>query len=599
MTGEAGGERSGGSRRWLLLLAMWLLASVWLIAVWGHAIATLQLPDSDDNLRLLQVRDWLAGQGWFDLRQHRLAPAGGADIHWSRLVDLPLAGVMLLVRPFAGAAAAETAAVVLVPLLALFAAMLLAALIARRLVAPQSWPSAAAMLLMASPAVGMMSPLRIDHHGWQIVLLLAMLFGLVTDRRAAGGAIAGLAIAASLTIGVEMLPYLGLGVLLAGVAWMIDGDETPRMRAFAAALLIGTLAGLYGFVAPGARWTFACDALSATYAGPLLLGGAILFATTLLPLRGPVHRSLAVLLGGSAALALLLATSAVCITDPYHAVDPGARRIWLASVSEALPLYRQGTNAALATLVLPLIGLAGAIVMVRRSGTDRASLRGWLLIVALSVFSLALALVQTRAAVTAQAVAAPGAGALLFFGWRRLQANGHIAVRIFGTVLLFLCVSGLIPRLAIDALAAERPDAGDAQAGIATARCFDPRAMAALDRLPPATLLAPVDLTAPLLVHTHHSGLAGPYHRNGRVLAEVMDAWSRDPAYARSVMRRYGARYVVSCGRSVEMKNHAGRSPDGLQALLERGDAPDWLIPVKLADTPWRVWRAEQISAAH
>ena len=93
--------------------------------------------------------------------------------------------MILLLRPLLGTAGAETAAVVLVPLSTLFTAMLLVALIARRLVAPGSWASAAAILLMASPAIGMMSPLRIDHHGWQIVLLLAMLLGLVMPRRAA------------------------------------------------------------------------------------------------------------------------------------------------------------------------------------------------------------------------------------------------------------------------------------------------------------------------------------------------------------------------------------------------------------------------------
>ena len=49
---------------------------------------------------LRQVRALLGGQGWFDLRQHRFDPAhGGANIHWSRLVDLPLAGLILLMKP--------------------------------------------------------------------------------------------------------------------------------------------------------------------------------------------------------------------------------------------------------------------------------------------------------------------------------------------------------------------------------------------------------------------------------------------------------------------------------------------------------------------
>ena len=42
------------------------------------------------------IRALLDGQGWFDLRNYRLNPPGGFDIHWSRLVDLPIAGLILL-----------------------------------------------------------------------------------------------------------------------------------------------------------------------------------------------------------------------------------------------------------------------------------------------------------------------------------------------------------------------------------------------------------------------------------------------------------------------------------------------------------------------
>ena len=46
---------------------------------------------TDDAMRLVEVRDLLAGQGWFDLTQYRLSPPGGVAMHWSRLVDVPLA----------------------------------------------------------------------------------------------------------------------------------------------------------------------------------------------------------------------------------------------------------------------------------------------------------------------------------------------------------------------------------------------------------------------------------------------------------------------------------------------------------------------------
>ncbi|TIR63053.1 MAG: GtrA family protein, partial [Mesorhizobium sp.] len=43
--------------------------------------------DNDSMLRLVEVRDLLAGQGWFDLHQYRMGLTGGFVMHWSRLVD--------------------------------------------------------------------------------------------------------------------------------------------------------------------------------------------------------------------------------------------------------------------------------------------------------------------------------------------------------------------------------------------------------------------------------------------------------------------------------------------------------------------------------
>ena len=69
----------------------------------------------DDLLRLQEVRDFLAGQSWFDVTQYRLNPPWGAPMHWSRLLDVPLAAVMLLARPLLGTTGAELAAATIVP----------------------------------------------------------------------------------------------------------------------------------------------------------------------------------------------------------------------------------------------------------------------------------------------------------------------------------------------------------------------------------------------------------------------------------------------------------------------------------------------------
>jgi hypothetical protein len=87
-------------RQLWLVFAIWLLVGAWWIF---KAIPTIQewtFPDPDDAMRLIQVRDWLAGQSWFDVTQYRLNPPAGGPMHWSRLVDLPIAAVILIARPF-------------------------------------------------------------------------------------------------------------------------------------------------------------------------------------------------------------------------------------------------------------------------------------------------------------------------------------------------------------------------------------------------------------------------------------------------------------------------------------------------------------------
>jgi hypothetical protein len=52
--------------------------------------------DGDDQMRLVQVRDFLAGQGWFDVRQYRVLPPEGISMHWSRYLDAGIAGMLTL-----------------------------------------------------------------------------------------------------------------------------------------------------------------------------------------------------------------------------------------------------------------------------------------------------------------------------------------------------------------------------------------------------------------------------------------------------------------------------------------------------------------------
>ena len=124
--------------RWLGPLA-WALFCAWLLYSRWNNVMAFALGDTDDNMRMSQVRAWLnGGQGWYDLRQLKLNWPQGADIHWSRLVDLPIAGIKLALTPFMGGKSAETAAVTAVDATAARVTVEAVATVARgaRVVAP-------------------------------------------------------------------------------------------------------------------------------------------------------------------------------------------------------------------------------------------------------------------------------------------------------------------------------------------------------------------------------------------------------------------------------------------------------------------------------
>ncbi|HZV58401.1 MAG TPA: hypothetical protein VFF89_12085, partial [Sphingobium sp.] len=204
--------------RWLTVLAWLILAGVYL-SRYSAAIHWFSLGDTDDNMRYLQVRDWLDGQSWWDLSQHRMNPPEGANIHWSRLVDLPIAGLMLLFRLFMDPGAADRLAVGVAPLLPLLPLMLALAFLARRLApaaagnpggdgAGHGWLAAILLPMGAQIGFGMYMPLRIDHHGWQLALTAMTLAGLVDRKWVRGGIVAGVSSALSVAIGMEMMVYL-------------------------------------------------------------------------------------------------------------------------------------------------------------------------------------------------------------------------------------------------------------------------------------------------------------------------------------------------------------------------------------------------------
>jgi hypothetical protein len=149
--------------KWLVVIA-WLVICGWFIFQKWNEIRFFGLPDTDDNMRIMQVRALLHGQSWYDLRDYRMNPPFGANIHWSRLVDLPIAGLILGLRPFLGGPGAERWAVAIAPLVPYLLLLYSLALTARRLIHPLAYPLALLAILFAGSTNGMFMPERIDRR---------------------------------------------------------------------------------------------------------------------------------------------------------------------------------------------------------------------------------------------------------------------------------------------------------------------------------------------------------------------------------------------------------------------------------------------------
>ena len=588
-------ENPGGpfelvSRHWrsILLLGFIIIAGYLIRDRWA-AIHGFALGDTDDNMRMMQVRALLEGQGWFDLRQYRLNPPAGADIHWSRLVDLPIAALKLLFTPLVGGRSAELIAVTFAPLLPMLVALTALAVIVRRLVDGSAFVIVILLIFCAGSARGMWAPLRLDHHGWQLAMLALSLAALTDPKRARGGVLLGAATALSLAIGLEMLLYLALAGGVTAGRWILDREQARRLFAYGAALGGGCALAFLVFASHANRAPV-CDALSPVWLSAMVLAGAIAVSLAWLnPAKASVRLLAAVLAGGALAAAFAFAWPD-CL-GRLERSTPELQRLWLSKVREAMPVWRHGARTAALIATLPIAGLIGYGLMLWRNRRDPERLIPWVAIALPALLAAALLLWQTRAGPAAQLLAIPGATALVWTATMWIMSQKIMLVRVAGVVVVFLIISGVATGT-FTRLFPQRVSQYRQSVNLANARCPTLGALRPVAQQPPGTVLTFVDLGPRLITVTPHNAIIGPYHRNGQQIVDVMRAWRGDAKNALATIRRYRVDYVLICPNLSESTIYRAEAPQGFYAKLVQGQVPDWLSPVPLPrNSPYRMWR--------
>jgi hypothetical protein len=573
-TGSAQAYRARPIPTWLLIAAALVLGSVLSFAgahkVWQDGTFF----DSDDAMQLVQVRELLAGQHWFDMTIGRLDPPHGVFMHWSRTVDVPL---VLLIKAFGLLFPAQTTERLTRLVFPLILQALLyggVARLARVLIGPRAVLAAIALVLLSGMEFGEFQPGRIDHTAPQIVLLLFMLASLVEaidPAHARRAALGGVLAAVSLSISIENLPFIVAFAALYVALWIARG---ALMKEALASFGIGLGAALpVAFVATIGRvnwFDMACDAYSAAYLVPGLAVAAAMIALAVWRLQTKLARLGAAGLVAFAVLAVAAATKPICFYDPYTGIDPLVRQIWLKNVEEALPFSRFFHNepAAAAIYALPIaLGFAASLVAAFCE-QGMARLR-WLLVAAICTLAVALSCWMIRVIGFASPIALLGGAwcivrlhdVLTRTRWRAAAMLAFMLVLPFSSI-------GWALVLTRDSQAAARAD---------RAACLASAAFAPLAELPPGVVLAPIDAGSHLLALTPHSMLAAPYHRDNHGNRAALDAFLATPQAARQILRANHVTYIMTCPGLNETAALAARAPHGLAAELLRGAIPDWL----------------------
>ncbi|GJD54382.1 hypothetical protein [Methylobacterium dankookense] len=554
--------------------------------LWG-TIDHLRVPDTDDAMRLVGVRDLLAGQGWYDNVQYRFLPPDGVQSHWSRLVDAPIAGLILLLGPLLGRSLAEGLAAVLWPLLLLGLFCLMVHRGVRRSFGPRA---AVLAVFVATQAFGIIVQFqagRVDHHNLQIIAMFGLALCMIRGGlrpSLLGGALA----AASLAIGLEAVPYIALaGLFLAG-EWILRGRAAlPGFLGFGLGLGLAVVPLFVGQTAPALWGTTYCDALSPPW---LWLAGGGLASALVCACADRHLASARARLGLAAACGALLlggfaALFPACLRGPFPGMTPLVREHWLYTVNEmaSVPKFLAAGQWEILAFYPVLVLAAGTATWLAFDGPERRIFR----IAALFLWPGAvLGFFQLRGIYVAVGFVPLVAGPVID---RILAAAPAMrGPRLWGAVAVgtgLISSTWTVLALLAGALTPTAANGRDPDGAIA---CHSDAAVAPLAALPAGTVLAPIFIGPSILLRTPHSVVAAPYHRAIPGLTAAIEGLGGSEADLRRQVAAHGIRYLVTC---------PARPGDDLQAepafatRLTRGEvAAPWLEPVSLPGV-LRVWR--------
>ena len=560
------------SNRRLAWTALAVTLAVAGVLIWRDNSVATTLGDTDDAMRLVLVRDLLHGRGWWDQWNGRLQPPLGTYMHWSRLVDGALAGLIWLFERVMSPQAAEYSVRLLWPLAWILPAAACGLAIARSLGGKSAVFVGAVMLATNIQLYVQFRPGRIDHHDLQITMaVIAAACSMARGRRTRWAVLAGAAAGLGLAVGIEALAFQAIIGASYGLRFLLDDEEAKPATAYGLSLA-GFATLFYAIQTPPWRWSMAfCDSLAWNLLAGLIVGGLGLAAVATWAAKSSFRVRLGLLAAvGVAAAATFLIIDPACIHGPFGAVDPRVRPFWFDRVQELQPWSRllvTDRNSAVRVILMTLMALASAGYLVFRR-------RPWLQSTNLTIAALILL------AAWAAAHAYRMQDYVYWFGVPALAATiGLLGERLLkGLMLPVLLASLVLSPICAAVVVIGLMNLIPAKAGARTPsdeRCYEDATYQTLARLPPGLVLGEIDLGPFILADTRDSVLSAPYHRMSWGILAAHNAQAATSADAEQQVRALKIDYVVECPINPLRVPSASFEGD-----LRRGVVPTWLQKV-------------------
>ncbi len=587
------------STPWIILGALILaFMCLWNFSALSIVFSQGELFGPDDFLRMSQIRAWMNGQNWFDMTAYQMVPPSGGDVHWSRIVDVPVAGMMWVFGLFLDQRLAENLASIVWPFALMAATLLVWVEICKRLL-PYASPYLVLVFgLFSIPALSQFTAGRLDHHNLQILLFSIMCLGLISRERKLSDWLIGFSLAVSIAIGIDTLIIMLVVLAIVSCEWAFGADTSGRgMQRVGLALGLTSILLFVIFVPPSVYSYPACDANSSFFLTSFVMLGAGFFALGLLGRKivdtSLMQRSLKRIgLGLMVAipiLGILVFAFSQCLAGPVAGLDSQLVTRWLSQVEEARPLwsvlekYPHHWLASVGYLVM--INCVGLYVIMRTTHNRAAWISLFVLMLACSL----AAILQIRLLRTGIFVTIPFAVALAHFTWtalkRRYENEQFLAIVFQGGVIASMVsvtwfVAGAVvfsPKAVATPQISINYENERARRFAGRCQQYDDYKLArSLDR---GVFVSDLTNSMALMVHSNHTVISGPYHRNGEAILAVLDFMRTDEASARKVAGEYSIDYAGFCIPQL-IKDREDYPEGSIGNAMLKGELPSWLQSV-------------------